>query len=38
MSTQEDEKAFSILEEAVYRAQGLLEKNTIFSTIFNVTK
>lgn len=30
MSTQEDEKAFNILEQAVYRAQGLLEKTTHF--------
>ena len=30
MSTQEDEKAFNILEQAVYRAQGLLEKSTYF--------
>jgi hypothetical protein len=30
MATQEDEKAFNILEQAVYRAQGLLEKTTHF--------
>ena len=30
MSIQEDEKAFNILEQAVYRAQGLLEKSTYF--------
>ena len=30
MSTQEDEKAFSVLEQAVYRAQELLEKTTHF--------
>ena len=30
MATQEDEKAFNILEQAVYRAQELLEKTTHF--------
>ena len=30
MSTLEDEKAFTLLEQAVYRAQGLLEKTKHF--------
>jgi hypothetical protein len=30
MSTLEDEKAFNLLEKAVYRAQGLLEKTKNF--------